>query len=106
MTVKELFDKDIDTIVNTFADELYRPEGVQLTSFALPLISDYLHYLDDSVYCPEECKFLEQGWNHENAWMNGICNARLDKEQCPYKICRKEVYKRLLKEWLEKEIEY
>lgn len=102
MTVKELFEKDIDTIANAVADERYRPEGMRPTSFALPLSTDCF---DDSIDCPEKCEFLEQGWRHEDAWMNGGCNAPFYKEPCPYNIRRKETYKRLLKEWLEQDIE-
>lgn len=53
--------------------------------------------------CPEECIYLEEGWDFEESWMNGLCNKK--EHDCPYKISRQETFKRLLIEWLNAEIE-
>ena len=63
----------------------------------------YSDLWDCSVDCPEQCKYLEQGHTYEDEGMNGAC-MRPYGSDCPYKINGNEVFKRILKEWFNKEI--
>ena len=61
-------------------------------------------YFDGALDCPEECKYLCQGYTYEDAWQNGGC--ALDKgEECPYHVDRDECICRQIIGWLNSEME-
>ncbi len=103
MTILEyLRTTDVNTIVDEIMASFDREKATvnpiaQEISYAL----DFDQYFMSETDCPMECNYLEQDNSYEDEWMNGMC-TRYD-EECPYKIDRNEVLKRLLKEFFTKD---